>query len=297
MRGAGLCDSRSMRRTTRLDRDRMARQDLGVLRILTFLVFTLTLLAARTVAAQEPSWHPDGSKRCLASPYNVSETAAQQEILDVIVGLFDALEPFPSLIAALNSASPDICIEDRTIDARGYLDVDRKMIVLHEKLTTAEKRVILIHELRHLEQLQRGFCPSTDVSMTAAAHATFALEADAEAIATLVGWTLRENGHEEAWNVLLSRPNYADIATRFDEVMSRTQDTALAVAAAFDQWYISDWRVETYYIASCSDHLDRLEDAKQIPSDRPLNPYFFDTLCRLPDGGRYSCAQPEELGR
>ncbi len=297
MRGSVLSDRSATGRSTGLDRYRMARQDLGVPTMLKVLVFTFTLLAAGAVAAQVPSWHPDGSKRCLASPYDVSETAAQQEVLDVIVGLFDALEPFPSIVAALDSASPDICVEDRTIDARGYLDVDRNIIVLHEKLTTAEKRVILIHELRHLEQLQRGFCPSTDVSMTAAAHATFALEADAEAIATLVGWTLRENGSEEAWNVLLSRPNYADIAARFDEEMARTQDAASAVAAAFDQWYMSDWRVETYYVASCSDHLDRLENAKQIPSDRPLNPYFFDTLCRLPDGGRYSCAQPPEVGR
>jgi hypothetical protein len=53
---------------------------------------------------------------------------------------------------------------------------------------------ILAHELRHLDQHARGFCPATDDGAAAVATFTFAVETDTHAIATWVAWSLAAEG-------------------------------------------------------------------------------------------------------
>lgn len=231
---------------------------------------------------------------CLASPYTASGTEGERHLSSLISDIRDALDRFPSLLAALDQSKMPICLERRTTDARGYLDVDRNLVAVSSRLSRDQQWIILVHELRHLEQFSRGFCPSNDLSMGENARAVFAMEADAQAITTLVAWTVRDAGDGGPWRALAAWPEYGDIAQRLDAVMRGSGETSRAVAAAFGQWYASDDRVTHYYYASCSDYLDRQEDSKKLPSYNVLEEGFYESLCRLPDGTRYDCTPPDK---
>ena len=75
--------------------------------------------------------------------------------------------------------------------------------------------------------------------------------------------------------------------------MEETGDGPLATTAAFYQWYASPERRERYYRAACSDYLDRQDRSHLIPRYQAIGAEFFESLCRMPDGGVYSCADPE----
>lgn len=212
--------------------------------------------------------------------------AALAALLDRI----EALAPQPDLlIAAWKRSGAALCLSDQPMEARGYFEPGGNRIVLRRDLPEGARLAILIHELRHVEQLSRGFCPSTNLDMQEAARLVFAMEADAQAITTLYAWQLRQQGFPAAWEALLKIAHYADITQRFAAAMAEHGDIGIATAFAFDQWYQSDWRTEAYYISGCSDHLDRLEEEKRLPGYDTLPEGYFAQLCRLPSGRPYEC--------
>jgi hypothetical protein len=244
------------------------------------------------------------SALCLADPATATETCqpypfddappALRAILDLAA---PALQRFPDYPAALDAARPVLCLDDAPFGARGYLDVDGNRIVISADLSEHEQMVILLHELRHLQQIGEGFCPAASLSMAENARAVFALEADAMAVTTLVAWTLRQDGQTEAWQALTDWALYADIPDAFQQAIDRGAEETGASAAAFYQWYGSDWRRESYYIAACSDYLDLQDAAHALPQYQLLPPEFLSSLCRLPDGTSYPCAEPQDLSR
>jgi len=66
-----------------------------------------------------------------------------------------------------------------------------------------------------------------------------------------------------------------------------------AVTAAFEAWFTSPWRVETYRLSSCAAYLDRLDETKRLRSYAPLPDDYFTGLCTLPGGAAYACTPPE----
>ena len=231
--------------------------------------------------------HADGL-RCIPAPYHSGSHPALQTIIDRTA---DVLAQFPSMQASWAARAPEICLDDRAVTARGYLDAETNRIALRADLDEAEAVAILIHELRHLEHLDRGFCPSLDLSMSENARATMAVEADAQAVTALIAWSVQDTD-PEIWQAVLGFEKYADIAQRLDEELARHGNQATAVARAFDQWFVSDWRRSAYYQASCSDYLARLDETKLLPSYDALAPEFLDRLCLLPDGESYACTLP-----
>lgn len=240
-------------------------------------------------AAHGGDWHPRAAELCL-EPRATEATTAEQMRIMALVDRIAALQPGPNpLLQNIPVLGTSICIDDRAIEARGYFDVDANYIALGSELSDDQMLVILIHELRHLDQLAKGYLPGTDHAMAEAARFTFAMEADAQAIVALFAWQMREAGEPGPWNILLGFPRYTDIAEAFAETATETGDPALATGAAFDQWYASDWRRERYFTAAISDHLERLEASKALPSYHLLPEGYFDALCHLPDGGAYPC--------
>lgn len=75
--------------------------------------------------------------------------------------------------------------------------------------------------------------------------------------------------------------------------MLDTGDVALAVTSAFYQWYESNTRLEQYYIAVCSDYLDRQDANHIVPQYQLVPDAFLESLCTLPDGSSYECSLPE----
>lgn len=215
--------------------------------------------------------------------------ALVQAYQDVRVGL----ERFPSLIAALEEKSPALCLSNKMDNAHGYYDIERNRIFLSEQLSQAMLVGVLLHELRHLEQSVLGICPSDALAMEEYARATFALEADASAVSLLVAWDMKESGNSGPWTALSEWPTQSDIASAFAAEMVASRNVSSAVSAAFDQWYASATRREKYYIAACSDLLDRQDSNHALPRYQLVPPDFLDGLCKLPNGATYSCTLKE----
>lgn len=231
---------------------------------------------------------------CLDHPYEGADGTAQALRL---AGLIDRLRPtlaaFKSLAAALDDRQSRICLTPSLVLESGFLLPDANRIEIDGSLDDAMVTAILLHELRHLDQVAARICPDDSLAMEQVAQATFALEADANAISLLVAWHMRRNGDDSVWNAMADWPSTSDIAARFAASMGDHDDPALAVAEAFDQWYASEERRQRYYIATCSDYLDRRDDSKRLPSYKQLPQDYLDTVCLMPDGTPYVCRAPD----
>lgn len=245
----------------------------------------VALILSASVAAAQPS--------CLSPPYDADPEGPKAELARLAGDLAPALAAFPSIAEAFEAAAPDLCVAEQLDGAEGYFDPDANRIVLRRGNPPGLNLAVLLHELRHVEQAARGFCPSTDLAMKENARASWAAEADASTVTLIMAWALREKGRPEAWDALLSWPPQSDITARFGQVMQETGDVETAAAGAFDQWYASAERREAYYIASCSEYLDRLEDAAAPPGYSDLPDDFFARLCILPGGVPFDCAEPD----
>ncbi len=229
---------------------------------------------------------------CIEHPYYSTAAEDDNGLLTIYQDIAPVLGRFPSLAEALDNAAPDLCFTNVMDSAIGYLDVDENRIVIREDLSKGLRNGVFLHELRHLEQFARGSCPSDDLAMAEYARASFAVEADASAISLLVAWNMKENGNGSVWAALSSWPSQSDIAASFANGMAETGDIALAVTAAFNQWYSSNSRLELYYLATCNDYLDRQDATHNLPLYQLVPDAFLEDLCKLPDGSSYECSQP-----
>ncbi|MCK0141575.1 DUF6782 family putative metallopeptidase [Aliiroseovarius sp. F20344] len=232
---------------------------------------------------------------------NLVNPAPETEDQKKLTHLLDSLQPtfarFPTIGRTISATDTSLCFSDQMNNAIGFLDTEGNRIVIEPDLPLSLQRAVLLHELRHLWQSMNGTCPSTDLAMKEYAHATFALEADASAITLLIAWDMKETGDETVWTALSDWASQSDIAARFEQTMSDTQDAGAAVSAAFDQWYVSPKRREIYYIEACSNYLDWQEANHQIPLYHTLETGFYEALCKLPDGRAYHCVEPEGADR
>jgi len=247
-----------------------------------FLIVVLSLLSASAAT----------SETCLKAPYDVAESIEQREIASLYFEISEALTRFPSLAESLEAREPQICIDHQMDGAYGYLDVERNRIYVSEDLSDDLKLGVLLHEIRHLNQNEIGACPSDDLAMKEYALATFALEADASAISLLIAWDMKEQGDDRAWTGLSTWPTQSDIAARFAEEMEASRSVDIAVAAAFDQWFASEFRRDLYYRSVCSGYLDRQDASKALPQYQKIPSDFYRQLCKLPDGTSYPCPEP-----
>ncbi|WP_371059978.1 DUF6782 family putative metallopeptidase [Rhodosalinus sp. 5P4] len=254
---------------------------------------SLAVLVAASLWALPVFAQPDGfGGQCLAAPHDAPVTAREQEVADLVDSLRPALARFESLARALAEGAPEICLVDALLDAQGYLGVEENRIVLRAALAPPMRQAVLIHELRHLHQARTGACPGPALSMGETARATLSLEADATAVTLHVAWALRAEGAPAVWDALAAWPGQQDIAAAFAGAMAETSDPVRAAARAFAQWYVSDWRRETYRIAACADYLDRQDRSHALPAYGALPQGFLSALCTLPDGRAYPCTPP-----
>ena len=234
-----------------------------------------------------------GGAACIGAPYQAGGTEAQAELVEIVGEVRPVLDRFGDLGAVLERETPEICFASRIGPALGYLEADIGRIVLSRAQPRPLQAGIFLHELRHLWQFSRGSCPRDALSMKEYGRATFAIEADASAVSLLLAWDMKAHGDPSVWEALAAWPSHQDIAARFAETMEETGDGPRATTAAFYQWYASPERRERYYRAACSDYLDRQDRSHLIPRYQAIGAEFFESLCRMPDGGVYSCADPE----
>jgi hypothetical protein len=124
------------------------------------------------------------------------------------------------------------------------------------------------------------------------ARAIWAMEADATTVSLIVVWDMAGRGDAGPLEALAAHPNYHDITEVFAAAMTNTQDVAEASAAAFAAWYEGETRRDSYYLSSCAAYLDQQDATHALPQYGSLEPSFFLSLCRLPNGGRFECGEP-----
>ena len=237
------------------------------------------------------------NEACVYATDIAADPHAPAALIEVYEEVVVGLERFPSLLSAFEEQSPKLCLSDKMDNAHGYFDIELNRIVLSDQLSIAMLVGVLLHEIRHLEQAALGICPSDALAMKQYARATFALEADASAVSLLVSWDMKEQGNSGPWAALAAWPTQSDIASEFASEMFASSDASSAVSVAFDQWYKSEARQEEYYVASCSDYLDRQDTSKALPQYQLVPFDFLNDLCKLPDGSKYECSLPRSEGR
>lgn len=241
------------------------------------------------------AWRRDYRLRCLvpAQEHQATPQTRRLQQLQHFLGLAPELEDH--LSDQLWLAGSAICLDDRKDSARGYYDHHFNIIALRERLSLATQALILAHEMRHIEQVNLGYCLSTHYDINEMVRATYALEADAQAISTLFAWRLKSRGVTQPWQTYLELPHYRDIALAFKKERRRGGSLAQATREAFRQWYSSPWRRINYHHQCYTGYLDKLDDENLIQRYRKLPEGFFEGLCKLPDGKSYRCQETREI--
>jgi hypothetical protein len=257
---------------------------------------TLGLLATNAEAgdpAQDDArlrgWSPDYASHCLSE-----EGQGPSELKALTTRL--AAGPLADYLAGLLASSDLVlCLDPRTPGCRGYFEPASRIIAISPELSLDEKLLVLVHELRHVDQVRRGFTPSLSLDRREYVRLVFALEADAEALATYYAWSEHPEGKSELWTAIETLAHYEDIAAAFRIELAAGGDSAQATRAAFASWYRSEWRRENYYISTCGHYLDRLDAEHAVPGHATLPARYFDELCLLPGGTNYGCQSTDEI--
>jgi hypothetical protein len=230
---------------------------------------------------------------CLAPPFDAPATESQRRIRVLVAWLQGALAPYDSLARIFEDDPPEFCSAERLFGIQAYYVPETHRIVLRRDLPEPLLRAVAIHELRHVDQMRAGVCPTPEMSMAATARVTLAMEADASAVSLAIAWELRERGDPGIWTALAEWRSHVELARAFEAEMEEGGDLAQATASAFSAWYASDWLPESYYVAACSAYLDRQETTHALPRYGAFDPASLEILCRLPDGRAYPCREPD----
>ncbi|MCK5662839.1 MAG: hypothetical protein KAI17_05095 [Thiotrichaceae bacterium] len=276
-----------------------------------FLVFTLLLqaLLPGNVLAHTPlfhcdindkkidlsAWHHKYDDRCFFLGRNNPKNENTHTINTILVEMRKEPEWAAYLLEKAHKQGTAFCIEDRADGCRGYFDYGYNIIAVREKLDLFTKVIIFIHELRHVDQLSRGFERSLDYDANEMARMTIAIEADANAVLALYTWRLKQKGYPEAWDKLFELSRYSDIYKSFKAEILSSGDELKASRAAFIQWYKSDWRTTSYSRNSIGGYFDMLDDTNLIQRYDKLPEDYFNDLCILPDGRNYGCHLTDEI--
>lgn len=245
----------------------------------------LTAVGGRVMA--EPSLPPTNGDCLPAEGQPTANEARLTRLLDQIDAAFPGPDP---LLAAMKARETTLCLDGRPMDALGYFAPERNALILNAALSDGALFVIAVHELRHLDQVRHGFCPSVALERGEYLRLSFAMEADAQATATLYAWQAHLDGLEGPWAGLAGLSTYADVAAAFEAAIAGGVDQAMT--AGFGAWYGNPKRLETYYTATCGAYYDALDRSNLLPGNDRLDADFLERLCRLPDGAAYPCAPP-----
>jgi hypothetical protein len=241
-------------------------------------------------------WHPHYRERC----YFQNRENPRSEHVETVEELLALLKNDPEFHDYLMGKAAELgvafCIDDRHDGSRGFYDYKFNILILKDSLEFMEKYTILVHELRHVDHVSRGFCQSVDYDIEEMARLTYAIEADAQAMAALHAWRMKEKGFPEVWETLSGLEHYEDIAKALQAEIETGGDERKAVRAAFVEWYRSEWRTDGYYKGACMAYLDMLDETKKIQQYTKLPDDYFYLLCQLPDGTNYDCHRTEEIG-
>lgn len=241
------------------------------------------------------TWHPEQNTRCFRPGSSKPVNKAALRYGEIFARLDVDQEYFQPLLELARHSDTRFCLEDRADGTRGYFDYRFNLIAVRETLDLEQQAAIVLHELRHLSHVHKGYRLTLEYAREEMVRMTFAVEADVQAFLALFAWRLRSAGDDRLWRTLLGFRRYADIAIRFQRVLEQSGDELVAARAAFDQWYRSDWRVTGYFRGCTTGYLDLLKETRMVERYDKLPENFFDRLCELPDGRNYRCQESDQI--
>lgn len=249
--------------------------------------------------APRDAWRADWADRCIVPAdaggrVDAAPSRQARELLELVRTVHREADLGAPLLAAAWDRGAAICLDDRPEGLLGAYDLDHGLVFLNERLTSPQRAVVLVHELRHVEATARGFRPSLAYAMSDTVALRLALEADAQAVATLYAWKTAELGDAEAWSALYSLDRHANVAAAFEQDVVATGSVWSATQSAFARWFESPERVDAYHRNACLAYLDALDASKATQSYQPLPPGALDGLGRLPGGRDYAPRPPGE---
>jgi len=270
-------------------RARLPRWTVGLVALL------VPLLVGADDAVPPPSiaalrtWRSDWPRHCLRLE-RANVPAPDVEHLERLVAYVEQERSVGApLVAVARRERVPICLDDGCRGLFGYYDAGSSWIGVRSDLTFPQQAVTLVHELRHLDQVARGFAPSLDHACSEAVRLVCAHEADAQAVTALYAWRRRQLGDWDPWRALSGFERYADLPAAFARVAAAGDDELAAAAATFERWFASDWRTTTYRRNAASDFLDTLDERHAIERYDPLPPSHYQGFCVLPSGAAYDC--------
>lgn len=241
-------------------------------------------------------WHPRFRELCYLPAYSSASSPTVRSIRRILDFIGDEPTLGNPMVANALKAGTAICIDDRDINQFGYFNVEDNLVAIQADLNRVQQIVVMLHELRHVQQSANGYCPSTDVDLKEAVRVVFAAEADSLAVSALFAWRLRQQGSPDIWRTLQEFGDYLDVLDTFESVMDQGGDELAATRAAFSRWYALPQRRDRYHFSSCMSYLDELDRSKRFRRYDTLPDGYFDRLCSLPDGSNYGCHLTEEIG-
>lgn len=208
-----------------------------------------------------------------------------------ILGVLRHSETATALLEVAQARRVHVCLDGATRLLAYYFDGAR-VIGLNASLTDAGKILFLAHELGHVPQHplysdNRYFAPGDLILLRRVREAT------AEALATCIAWELRVAGYPEVWREKVST-HYGDVARAFEDAVSaeapgpassRQRGLDGATRAAFDRWFVADWRRRVYDRMTV-EHLEHISgDAMGlVPARRFLSHDFLLGIGRIGAG-------------
>lgn len=243
---------------------------------------------------------PEAKTQCLLPNHKAPYSREQKRLLEILKVLDTVPETSEYLKKGYTKAKSALCVNYEPTSDKGFFDTDYNVLAVRGTLSDAAAALVAVHELRHLDQDLRGYRRGITNTIDEEIRKTYAMEADAQAFATLFAWQMKENGDDSVWVALKELDHYNLIAADFAESMNVENSLEQATLAAFKKWYDIDWLTQGYYKGALMAYLDQQDrDRVRDNGTGVLAETYFDNLCQLPltESAKYSCSETEEITR
>jgi hypothetical protein len=239
-------------------------------------------------------------KETLAVGIKLVGSANDKDRLTKLVNVLAKSEAGKELLETAKKANFKFSLSDG-MEFYGAANPDKKNVILGSKYSDGLLVATLAHELRHVSQYESGVKPEISMYDTKSyLMQNRAMEADAEAYATLVGWELKQKGYSAPYDTYEKNSNH--IWKPFEKAVSgekgvlSDEKRSKALTEAFKGWYEHKALVDVYDGFQADDvqfFLDDLCDYDGGYFEGKLSPeHIVENVCKGKGGKGSYFSQP-----
>lgn len=240
-------------------------------------------------------WRADFRTQCLMPGDEVTATPAAARIRQTLAALVAQGAIGAQLAQTLADLKTPVCLDPHAGRIDGFYADTWNTVFLKESNPLPKTLLVLFHETRHAMQKTQGLIGSINTGMADAVKLTYAVEADAVAIATLAAWHMKQAGDDSVWNMMKQEQLYGDIPPVFESVLQNGGTETAATMAAFEQWYQSPIRIQAYMQETMRSYHAARAARRDLPYHDSLPAGYFDRLGEMRDGSNYGAKDSPRL--